>query len=100
SRPFEVSEDLVVVLMGAAPLDGVPFPGDVRIVVPARIAPPPDLIALVVCPKDDVGVAVAVDVVNRSAGFDGEKFFLNDVAAPTAGIAPIPDQRWRPLPET
>ncbi len=36
--PFEVSEDLVMVLMGAALLDRVSFPRDLRVIVPGRIA--------------------------------------------------------------
>ncbi len=86
-------------LMGTASFDRVTFPGDVWIVVAARIAPPPELIALVVGAENDVGVAVAINVINRSARFDGQKLFLDHASAPPRGVSPIPDQRRRFLPE-
>src|SRR5439155_14945382 len=96
---LEVAEDLVVMLMGTPSFDRVAFPGDVGIVAPARIAPPPELIALVVGPENDIGVAVAIDVIDCPARFDGQIVLLDHVSAPPPGVLPIPDQRWRLLPE-
>src|SRR6266849_10595414 len=65
-----------------------------------RIFPPPNLVALVIAAEDEVQIAIAVDVENRAARFDGEKIFFDDVAVPTLRRAAIPDQRGRLLPET
>ena len=91
--PLEVPENLVVVLRGAALLYYVPFPRDVGIEIRKWIFPPPDLAALPIAAEDDIQVAVAIDVVNRAAGFDCKEVFVKDEARPTSRRTAIPDQR-------
>src|SRR5205085_329413 len=50
---LEVAEDLVMVLLSAAFLDGVALPRDVRVVVPAGVLPPPYLRSLPVGAEDE-----------------------------------------------
>ncbi len=52
-----------------ASFDRVAFPGDVGLVVPAGIAPPPESIALVAGLEKDIGVAVAISVADRATRF-------------------------------
>ena len=60
------------------------FPGHVGLPVLARIPPPPDLVALPVAAEDQVRISVAVDVADRSAGFDRQEVLLDHVAVPSA----------------
>src|SRR5581483_12448151 len=99
ARAEEVSENLVVMLGGAAFFDEVAFPARVGIKMRIRILPPPDFAALPVAPKDDVGRAVAIDVHGCATGLDGQEIRLNNVAIPAGFDAAAPDQRGRDLPE-
>ena len=93
SVAVEVADDLVVVLVRAALLDHVPFPGDVRIEARIRIFPPPNLGALPVAAENDVEVAIAIDVIGRAARFDSEQLRLDHVALPACRTTPVPNQR-------
>ena len=93
---FEVGDALVVVLGGAADLDGVPLPGHVGLPVLARIPPPPDLVALPVAAEDQVRISVAVDVADGAARFNGKEVFLDHVTVPS-GLGPAIPHQGRPL---
>src|SRR5262249_53447448 len=86
-------------LRGTTRFDRVTLPADVWIIVASRIAPPPELSTLVVGAENNIGVTIAIDVMDCSASFHGQKLFLDHVSAPPPGISPIPNQRRRFLPE-
>ena len=100
AHAFEIAERLVVVLRRAVFFNHVAFPGCFRIEFRIRVFPPPDFLALPVPAENKVRVAVAVDVVNRAAGFDRQKIFFDHITLPTVVRAPVPDQRGRDLAET
>ncbi len=83
---LEVGDALVVVLGLAGFLDRVPLPPRTRLPVRAGIAPPPDAIALPVAAEDQVGPAVAVDVVHGPSSFNGQEVRLDD--QPVPALAP------------
>ena len=93
TRAFEISKNLIVMLMCAAGLDAMPFPHLIGRIGRPGIAPPPDFAALPVGAEDDVGISVAVDVGDRAAGFNREKLLLDHITIPAVlFIGPIPDQ--------
>ncbi len=96
ARAFEVGHALVVVLGGAALLDGVALPGHVGLPILPRIPPPPDLVALPVAAEDEVRISVAVDVVDRSARLNRKVVLLDHVTIP-AGLRPAIPHQGRPL---
>jgi len=59
------------------------------------IFPPPDLRAFVVAAKDDIQIAVAVDVGHGSAGFGGEELGIDDRGIPAGGLASVKHERGR-----
>src|SRR5207248_9090327 len=83
---------LVMVLGCAAIFDDVALPGNGRLEIRVRVFPPPDLFALPIAAEDQVGIAIAIDVIKCAAGFDGEKIFFNDVAVPAGGVPAIPNK--------
>ncbi len=76
---IEVSEDLVMMLIGAAVLDQAPRPWRVRIVIWMGIFPPPDLIAARIPSEDYIEVPVLVDVGVVITSFDTEGLIVECV---------------------
>lgn len=57
------------------------------------VLPPPYLVALGVVAGHDIEVAVAVDVMERAAGFQLYDFAVDDVAGPAVDRAFVPQHR-------
>ena len=66
----EIAENLVVMLRCAASLDDVAFPRDFWIEIRIWILPPPDLMTLPISAKNDVEIAVTVDIVDGASRLD------------------------------
>src|SRR5579859_2830429 len=87
-------------LRGPAFFDYVAFPGNIRIKMGVGIFPPPDFVALPIATEYNVRVTVAIDVIDRAAGFDGEEARVQHVTIPAGDVAAIPHQGRRNLAET
>ena len=97
--PLKSRDRLVMVLRLAALLNNAPFPRNVRVELRIRVLPPPHFVALPVPAKDQVEVAVAVDVIRHTARLNRQIIFIEHVAIPACCGAPIPHQRRRHLAE-
>ena len=95
----EISEHLVVVLRLAALLDEMPFPGHLGIKIGGRVFPPPDFVTLPIASKDNVEVAITVNVTNGAASLDGKVVLFDHVWVPAGSRAPVPHQGRRLLAE-
>jgi len=78
----------------------VTFPGNFGIEIREGIFPPPDFVALPIAAEDDIRIAVAIDIANDAAGFDGEEVGFDDVTVPAFSVAAIPDEGGSGLAET
>ena len=96
----EVPKHLVVMLGGPALLDQVPLPGHPGIEIRVRVFPPPYLTALPIAAKHEVGVAVAVNVINRPARLHRQTTRVDHITLPPSWPAPVPHQRGRGLAAT
>src|SRR4051794_38251897 len=63
-------------------LDHVPFPGAIRIELRAGILPPVNAIALVIFARDDVEIAVPIDIVVSASSLDRCWRRVDDVPGP------------------
>src|SRR5579871_3070213 len=97
---FEICNDLIMLLSGTAFLDCIALPGDVRLPARPRVAPPPDLVALIVAAEDDIGPAIAVHIIYGPARFHGEILVFDDIAIPATFRTAIPYERGRGLTKT
>ena len=70
---IEVAEELIVVDVIAAILDQEALPGHIGLVGWIGVLPPPQLVAEIVPPQDEIQVAIAVDVMPGAARFDVER---------------------------
>jgi hypothetical protein len=86
-----VGEDLIVMLIGSAILDESPLPGTAEIRI--WILPPPQTAALRILAEDKIEIAVAVNVVSGTAGFQTQELLFDNDALPSCRAWPKPDQR-------
>src|SRR5437660_82921 len=63
-----------------------------------RILPPPNFFALPIAAENEVEIAIPINVIGSSAGFDGQKISLDHDPGPSRD-GTIPDERWRNLSE-
>ena len=61
-----------MVLRFAAAFDFVPLPRLVLVKIGCRVFPPPNFVALPIATKHNIEVSIAIDIINRSAGLNGE----------------------------
>ena len=89
---FEITEDLVVMLAGAAGFDEVPFPRRIGVMLWEWIFPPPKFRALIVGAKNEIEIAIAVDIEGGAARFESEVFLFDDESGPARRFALVADQ--------
>ena len=72
-------------LCGAGVFYDVPDPGCVGVVIRIRVLPPPHLVPLVVASKDNIKIAIAVDVVERATRLDSKVCVVDNIFRPAGG---------------
>ncbi len=92
-----IAKKLVMVLVGSRVLDQVPLPGFCRIVFGMGVFPPPYLVGAAFARKDDVHIAIPVDIVGGGSGFNPLGSFIDHIAIPATYhciCRPPPKELW------